>query len=225
MSKTTTLHAHHAFLKIYLLFLHNYDVKWSNFKFTWEREYATCRSPIMHHSPLPPLKFCITFVFHFSWVLQPSQEKLKTILMQNLGGQIRCIMGDVQVANGKAIISTISVWTRARSFPFSSNLNSLLLSNRASLNSLNGCEVYISATFFVDVAVVRSWSRYCYMRCARKILIRWCSKLLSRVSNPRPPALQLSALHTDCAYPGRGAGNKTLAWTTNGMYSEITLSP
>ena len=31
-------------------------------------------------------------------VLQPSQEKLKTMLMQNFGGQIRCIMVDVQVA-------------------------------------------------------------------------------------------------------------------------------
>ena len=39
-------------------------------------------------SPLPPPqknKFWITLVFHFSWVLQPSQEKLKTMLMQNLG--------------------------------------------------------------------------------------------------------------------------------------------
>ena len=57
-------------------------------------------------TPLAPIKhiicsakFYITFVFHFSWVLQPSEEKLKTILMQNQGGggQIRCIMGDVQV--------------------------------------------------------------------------------------------------------------------------------
>ena len=51
----------------------------------------------LNASYLPP-KFCITFVFHFSWVLQPSQEKLKTLLIQNFGGQIRCIMGDVQVA-------------------------------------------------------------------------------------------------------------------------------
>jgi len=33
MSKTTTLHVNHA-----LLSLHNYDVKWPNLKFTWERE-------------------------------------------------------------------------------------------------------------------------------------------------------------------------------------------
>ena len=54
-------------------------------------------------------KFFITFDFHFSWVLQPSQEKLKTMLMQifggvgvgvgvGVGGQISCIVGYVQVA-------------------------------------------------------------------------------------------------------------------------------
>ena len=54
---------------------------------------------ISHNAPylLPP-NSCITFVFHFSWVLQPSQEKLKTMLMQNVGGQIRCLMGNVAVA-------------------------------------------------------------------------------------------------------------------------------
>ena len=58
------------------------------------RHFST--SPIMHL--ICSTKFCITFVFHFSWVLQPSQEKLKTMLMQNFGGQIRRIMRDVQVA-------------------------------------------------------------------------------------------------------------------------------
>ena len=43
--------------------------------------------------PPPPRKFCITFVFYFSWLLQPYQEKLKTMLQQNFAGQIRCIMG------------------------------------------------------------------------------------------------------------------------------------
>ena len=38
MSKTTILLVHHAFLYIPFLSLHNYDVKWPNFKFTWERE-------------------------------------------------------------------------------------------------------------------------------------------------------------------------------------------
>ena len=34
MSKTTTLHVHHAFLYISLLSLHNNDVNSTNFKFT-----------------------------------------------------------------------------------------------------------------------------------------------------------------------------------------------
>ena len=52
---------------------------------------AICTSPIMHLICSP--KFC-----HFPWVLQPSQEKLKTMLMQNFGGQIRRIMREVQMA-------------------------------------------------------------------------------------------------------------------------------
>ena len=38
MSKTKTVHVHHAFLYVALPSLHNYNVKWPNFKFTWERE-------------------------------------------------------------------------------------------------------------------------------------------------------------------------------------------
>ena len=48
-----------------------------------------CHLHISHNAFYLPPKFCITFVFHFSWVLQPSQEKLKTLLMQNFWGQIR----------------------------------------------------------------------------------------------------------------------------------------
>ena len=48
------------------------------------------------HLICPP-KFCITFVSHFSWVWQLSQEKLKPMVMQNFGGQIRFIMGNVAV--------------------------------------------------------------------------------------------------------------------------------
>ena len=65
------------------------------------RLYAAYTSPIMNLK-CPP-KFCTTF-FHISYVVQPSQEKMKTMLMQNLEGgqgwvwQIRCIMEDVQVA-------------------------------------------------------------------------------------------------------------------------------
>jgi len=59
--------------------------------------FAISTSLIIH--PVCPPKFRITFVSQFFWVLQSSQEKLKTVLMQNSQGQTRCIMGDVEMAN------------------------------------------------------------------------------------------------------------------------------
>ena len=76
-----------------ILFSHTSITLWS---------FATSTFPIMQlicpcpHTP--EKKNCITCVFHFFWVSQPSQEKLKTMLMQKFGGQIRCIMGNVEVA-------------------------------------------------------------------------------------------------------------------------------
>ena len=58
--------------------------------------YATCTSPIMHLICLP--KFCVSIVFNFPWDGCNTREKWKTKVMQNFGGQIRCFMGDVQVA-------------------------------------------------------------------------------------------------------------------------------
>ena len=58
--------------------------------------YTTCTSPIMHL--ICPPKFCISIVFNFCWDSCNIQEKWKTKVMQNFGRQIRCIMGDVQVA-------------------------------------------------------------------------------------------------------------------------------
>ena len=47
--------------------------------------FAIRTSPIIQLvcPPRPP-KFCITFVFNFSWVLRSSHEKLKTVVKQNL---------------------------------------------------------------------------------------------------------------------------------------------
>ena len=70
--------------------------RWQRERFL-KKQFATCTSPIIH-LVFPP-QFCINFVFHFFWVLKPSQEKLKTMLMQNFGGQIRYILGDVHVTN------------------------------------------------------------------------------------------------------------------------------
>ena len=40
-----------------------------------------------------------------------SQEKLKTMVMQNFGGQTTCIMGDVKVANAREGIKHIMTRT------------------------------------------------------------------------------------------------------------------
>ena len=54
---------------------------------------------ISHRAPCCPQTFCISSVFNFSWGGCNTKEKWKTKVMQNVGRQIRCIMGDVQVAN------------------------------------------------------------------------------------------------------------------------------
>ena len=64
-------------------------------------------TPHLHPPPLQK-KFCITFVFQFSCVLQPSQEKLKTMPMQNFEGS-RCIVGDLQVAHRTIITSSFKI--------------------------------------------------------------------------------------------------------------------
>ena len=87
-------------------FIENTGMYGSTLKWSWKFVYLTnfYVTQVIHHLHIPhmhlicPPKFSITFVFHFSWILQPPQEKLKTnaYKMQNFGKQIRCIMGDVQ---------------------------------------------------------------------------------------------------------------------------------
>ena len=52
-----------------------------------------CNSHISHNTPCLPTKFFIIFVFNFSWVLEWPQEKKKTMLMQNYGGQQGVLWG------------------------------------------------------------------------------------------------------------------------------------
>ena len=55
-------------------------------------EYTFCTSPIIHL--ICPPKFCISIGFNFRWNDCNTQEKWKTKVMQNFGGQIRFIMGN-----------------------------------------------------------------------------------------------------------------------------------
>ena len=47
--------------------------------------FAVCTSPIIQLVSHP--KLCITFFLNFFWVLQLSQEKMKTMLVQNVLGE------------------------------------------------------------------------------------------------------------------------------------------
>ena len=77
MSKTTTLHVHHAFLYISLLSLHNYDVKWPNFNFTWERERKAINSTISVWTRVRSLLFSSipNSLLLSSWVHKDNREK------------------------------------------------------------------------------------------------------------------------------------------------------
>ena len=58
--------------------------------------YATSTSLIMHL--ICPPKFCITFIFHFFWALQPSQEKLKNNAYAKFLGANKVHYGNVEMA-------------------------------------------------------------------------------------------------------------------------------
>ena len=72
--------------------------------FTTQIEYATCTSPLMHLIPPPPKKIanlCFSFLLGITTVPRETENNV----VQNFGwggggegGQIRCIMGDLQVA-------------------------------------------------------------------------------------------------------------------------------
>ena len=50
------------------------------------------------NAPYLPTKILHNLCFSFLLGITAVQEKLKTMLVQNFGGQIRCIMGNVEVA-------------------------------------------------------------------------------------------------------------------------------
>ena len=50
----------------------------------WRAVFSTCTNPIIHFS-YPP-KFCLMIVCNFSWVMEMSQEKSKTMYMPNVWG-------------------------------------------------------------------------------------------------------------------------------------------
>ena len=61
--------------------------------------YSIRHLHFFHNAPYLPPKIWHKYCFNFSWDGCNTQEKWKTKVMQNVEGQIRCIIGDVQAAD------------------------------------------------------------------------------------------------------------------------------
>ena len=153
MSKTTILHVHHAFLYISLPSLHNYDVKWplSSAEASLycgeagEKEKESARGTT-------PARF-LFFVDYWYFDGDTQREPLRR---REWNDQNLSLLG---TGNGKAINSTISVRTGARSSLFSSSQNPLPLSNRTNWDNREKVWNDPKSVFqrrFMDVAVVGS---------------------------------------------------------------------
>ena len=60
---------------------------WASFlKSVLSRSFHIHHFHTAHHTPCKLPKYCRSIVFNFSWVLQSSQQKLRTILEQNFWG-------------------------------------------------------------------------------------------------------------------------------------------
>ena len=100
MSKTKSLHVHHAFLYISLPSLHNYDVKWPNFKFTWELErqankfYHLCLNlgvfPSLHLQPKFPSQFFLSNWATWGIAKKKKRRDAKSIFQERFHGRLRC---------------------------------------------------------------------------------------------------------------------------------------
>ena len=61
-----------------------------------EQIWATCTSPMMQVICPPQILYNLCFSFPLGIAAVP--REIETMLIQNFGGPIMCIMGDVQVA-------------------------------------------------------------------------------------------------------------------------------
>ena len=60
-------------------------------------------------TPSPPKKTYLTIVFYFSCVSQLSQEKAKTMVMQNFGRYTRCNIRNVKKLNSWSLVTSKTV--------------------------------------------------------------------------------------------------------------------
>ena len=84
MSKITTLHVHQAFLNISLQSLrHNYDVKWPNFKFTWEGKRQGDKFDYLcqNSGVVPSLQLQPKLPFFNKW---NNRERMRSLFFSNV---------------------------------------------------------------------------------------------------------------------------------------------
>ena len=96
ISKTTTLHVHRAFLFISSPFLHNNDVKWPNFKLTWERERRGAKFTIFvwTRTRSPLISSDLTSLLSGNWLtwykVEKVSEDVKSIFQRHFHWRRRC---------------------------------------------------------------------------------------------------------------------------------------
>ena len=96
VSKTTTLHVHHAFLYISLPSLHDYDVKWPNFKFFEDGKSKATKSTISvwTRARLPLLSSNINSLLLSNWATWDSREMFwkdtESIFQRSFHGRRLC---------------------------------------------------------------------------------------------------------------------------------------
>ena len=92
--------------------------------------------------PTTSKRLLANYVFNFSWDGCNTQEKKKTRVMQNFGGQIRCIMGDVQVAYRRRL-RTYMIGSKLKELAWLSNFELFESSNKGNCSNqkLQNCWV------------------------------------------------------------------------------------
>ena len=85
VSKTTTLHVHHAFSYIFLPSLHDHDVKWPNFKDFWWREWQGYKFDhlCLNSGAAPSLQLQLN-LFNFRTMLWAHYNSCSLIIRQPL---------------------------------------------------------------------------------------------------------------------------------------------
>ena len=122
-----------------------------------------------------PPKFCISIVFVFSWDHCKSQEKLETMLMQNLGGQTKSIM----VFSGVAYMFKVFGLVSNPSDQIVSVIGVLWLLLKEPLNCV--VEVKLCIMFLYHITFLILY-KSCFATCKYFVSLIWPKKREAKIS-------------------------------------------